>query len=209
MEGKVSDLEGNYYVDKRCEELEELLRSSRTLCDFTVMRRRKGDIKRGSDAYVIQDAKEESGFDLEAWEVDALTESELLLYIEMKLKKDDYDSVKRVAIFEVIRGIPILLTGIFLPYGILGSSDDSAILLIFGIACAIISLPVIIFSEVLYQRRKASYVMQQDLRIVRENPTYINVLRKLATVPESELVYPIEHVKRLMRLEAALSENQT
>ena len=81
---------------------------------------------------------------------------------------------------------------------------------IYNFQMALISLPVMIVSGIVYHlNHKNSYLEKRkvDLEAARSNSSFLSGLRKLAAVPKSayEFVYNDEHIMRLKHIETALA----
>ncbi|MDH4214232.1 MAG: hypothetical protein OEV85_09955 [Candidatus Thorarchaeota archaeon] len=88
-ETSISDLRANgFYIDEKCDEINEVLRKNPEYAEYEVRRQHIGD-DWTLDPYIIQDEGKAELMLLAPEEVNTLNDSELLAYIDVQMKRLD------------------------------------------------------------------------------------------------------------------------
>ena len=205
MSVEVNDiLEGQYYIDEKCKSLQALLTTEPRFEGYIVKRQHWYE-EYSSDSFIIQDTCGKDILTLEPWEIDALTDSKFLSYVDVLVNREpqkvfEYwyaNLVIAFLVFPVVLVISVLDT-VFPNRGISTTALVSTLLLMFLYA-------IVSYKE---WRDTRSYNLRLDLAAAREDPMFVEALRELAAVPKSEYMYKNEHVKRLKKLETALAGSE-
>ena len=205
MRIEVGDIiEGQYYTDERCERLQALLKTEAEF-DGYIVRRQHWYEEYDLDPFIIQDTSGEDMLTLEPWEVDALTGSEFLSYVDVQVNNDPQEiSVNSVTILTVMFMVfPLVL--ILLNLEIAFPHRGISMMILVPTLLLILLYAIVSYKR---WRNTTSHNLQLDLALVREDPMFLEALRKLAAVPKSEYMYKDEHVKRLRKIETALAGNE-
>lgn len=204
VEVDISDLDfGTYYRDDRSEELEELLRNDSKYAECMVKREHWHD-EIEHNPFVILDTDGKVIIELEKWEVDALNGNEIILFIEVQGRREDYiDTVESASILIMLVSFMLWM----FPFMILQTTQVDTINPVISTLILAAVATFLISGLVYYARRKNTHSkkMNIDLEAAREDSTFLEALRKLAAVSESENVYSNEYVKRLEELEDLMS----
>ena len=208
VEVDISDLDsGTYYRDEKCEELEKSLRNDSKYAEC-VVKREYWDDDIDQNPFVVLNTDGKVEISLEKWQVDALNGPEIISFIEVQMRRDDYsDALESVSALIMLASIMLgAFPFIFLPITQFDTITPAISTLI---QAAIIMF--LISGFVYYIRRKKTHSekINIDLEAVRENSTFLEALQKLAEVPESEYVDNKEYVKRLDKLENLLSGSRS
>ena len=202
MRGEVdiSDLSfGTYYRDDKCEELEESIRNDPKYAECAV-KRLYWDVPIDQSPFAILDKNGDEIMMLERWEVDAMNDSEILSFIEVQLKRDGYsDRLELVSFLAFLTSVMIM--GAF-PISVLIFGYDAVLTSVSGLLMTAIIM-FLISGPVYYMRHRNTNSKKRhiDMEAVRRNSIFLQALRNLAAVPESEYVDSKEYVKRLEDLE--------
>ncbi|MFW9889128.1 MAG: hypothetical protein ACFFER_13165 [Candidatus Thorarchaeota archaeon] len=202
VEVDISDLDfGAYYRDDKSVELEKLLRNDSKYAECMV-KREYWDEDINHNPFVILDTDGKVIITLEKWAVDALNGNEIISFIEVQGRRDDrYDTVESVLVLIMLASIMVgAFSLMFLPTIQFDTINSTVSTLILA------AITFLISGLAYYARRKNTHSkkMNIDLEAAREDLTFLEALRKLAAVAESEYVYNNEYVKRLEELESLL-----
>jgi hypothetical protein len=201
VEVDVSDLtELAYYIDKRCKDLEELLETDAKYAEYMVKRQHFGEDLQ-LDPYVIQNPKGEDLIYLEVWEIDTLSESELVAYIEVQMSIEQINVSKGSVPF-VIGVICLLPSAIFFSIMEISSPSGQVISLPFVISFASIFI-LLILGVRFYKFRQDAMSKRRtiDLTAAGENLMFLNALRTLASLSTKDNWKKEEYVRRLKYIE--------
>jgi len=206
VEVDVSDLvDGAYFIDEKCEELEAILRKDLKYAECKVKRRHMGEGEWKLDPFVIQNSKREDLTTLETWEVSALDDSEILSYTDVQIDRELCDYSGSALLFTIIL---ILLGPMAITFSVLGVSlYSSSVNQIIAVLAVVLDLLVLLSGVSLYRRRKEGKSRKRhiDLVAAREDSTFLNALRKLVELSDQENWKRDEYVKRLGYIENALT----
>lgn len=201
-----SDLiDGVYFIDERCEELEEIFRKDPKYEDCKVRHQHIGDGEFELDPFVIRNSEGERLVTLETWEVDALSDLELLSYTDVQISREQNDysgSALAFIIIVILLGPTAAVLSLMAIFSLLGSLAP-LVSTIVGALDLIILLSGIIF----YRKRKGLASAKRDIDLVaaRENSTFLFALRKLASLSDVSNWKQKEYTERLKCIEVGLS----
>jgi len=204
VEVDISDLEElDYYIDQKCEELEQVLREDPQFTECRVKRQHWGGDGE-FDTFVIQNADGVDLIELNTWEVEPLDETEILSYVDVKIRRESHSYLESAFLF-------ILILAIFGTAGVMfilfefalynGTLDIEPIIISFA-SFVIVLLTTIWF----YRKRK--HVMNEknqiDVLAAREDLVFLSALRKLASLTGEEVWMLDEFKSRLKFIEDSL-----
>ncbi|MFW9788058.1 MAG: hypothetical protein ACFFE1_10310 [Candidatus Thorarchaeota archaeon] len=205
VEVDVSDLTDlAYYIDGKCKHLEELLRSNPKYAEYLVKRQHFGDDWQ-LDPYIIQDLKGEDLIYLEIWEIDALSDSELLAYIEVQMSKGLIDNSEG-AFPLVIALIVFLPFGLF--FSIIEMISSSGPRLSFTLAIGLAATLIPFLLGIRFYRIRQSAIFKKrniDLMAAREDTTFLDAIRRLASLTNVDNWKREEYERRLQFIEDTLA----
>ncbi|NHI90706.1 MAG: hypothetical protein EAX87_14390 [Candidatus Thorarchaeota archaeon] len=203
VEVDISDLdELDYYIDEKSEELEKALRDEPKFAGYIVKRQHWGGDGE-FDTFVIQDLDGKDLVALDNWEVETLSASELLLYADVQIGREQHDYAGSDFFFVIIVclfGPAAVFFSIFSlispvnPVSLIGTVVSILMIAIFGLRFFRIR------QEVLFNKH------QIDLIAARENSTFLSALRKLASLSNIEDWKHGEYRRRLKSVEDSLAE---
>lgn len=205
VEVDVSDLiELVYFRDKRCEEIEEVLRKDPKYAEC-IVKRRHFDKDWELDPFVIQDSEGKDLVTLDTWEVDALSNSELLSYTDIQINREQHEYLEGFMLFIMI----LIIIG---PLGVVFSIGEivspsgtmNPIILAIGLTFDLIFL----LSVIRFYRKRKDVISKKrhiDLIAARENSTFLDALRKLASLSNIDEWKREEYMSRLQCIEDSLS----
>lgn len=204
VEVDISDLDfGTYYRDDKSEGLEKHLRNDSKYAECMV-KREYWDDDTDHNPYVIIDTDGNIMISLEKWEVDALNGPEIISFIEVQRRRDDCSDRLELASLVIFAGSSLFTIGMFpFLFPVFVSDTTPTPVSWLFLAPTIICL---ISGAVYYIRRKKTHskMMHIDLDAAREDSTFLEALRKLSAVSDSEYVDKNEYVTRLEVLENLL-----
>jgi hypothetical protein len=196
VEIDVSDVEyGLYYRDEKCKEIEKILQNDLKYTECKVKRVQWGDAD--TNPFDVLDENEESIVLLEIWEVNTLSPSDLLSYIEVKQKIDrplsDRDAMLYGA-FGALGMTVVVLLALMIYYGPISGLE-------------FLTIPVFILTPILgiisiRTYRKSIYEMKSaDLEATKKDSSFIEILRRLAQAPKIDEHSRKRIMKRIENLE--------
>jgi hypothetical protein len=208
VEVDVSDLpEAAYFIDKRCEVLEDVLKKEPKYAECVVKRQHIAK-EVESDPFVIENIGE-SLIKLDTWEVDTLSDSELLSYIDVQMVTERYSYSGSALLFLMI----VILLGPFaVVFSILEvvypSSPMSSIISAIAFPSDIF---ILLSGIILYRKRKDTKSIKHhiDLVAARENLMFLSALRKLASLSNIDKWKRGEYMSRLEYIEGSLAVNNS
>jgi hypothetical protein len=199
VEIDISDVEwGSYYKDEKCKNLEKTLQTDSRYAECEVKRAHWND--ESTDPFHILDESGNEIVVLERWEVFALSGHELLSYIEVQQKRNQSPRTIELALY----GFFIAFGSMAIGFHVYSLIDQSSSLpmpwpLIFDLLAILLGI-----LSVLMYRVTSVRIRNIDLEKVREEPSFLDVLRKLAGMPETENPKKEEFEKRAMYVEDML-----
>jgi hypothetical protein len=200
VEIDLSDVQwGSYYKDEKCKELERTLQSNPEYSECEVKRAHWHD--ESTDPFHVLDERGEEIIVLERWEVNALSASEIMTYIEVQRNRNQGFGWLDAVLYGLLIAIGSMAVGFHiysLPYLSYSLPPPWMILL------DLVSLLLGIFCILRYGDMKARK-KNLDLEAVRIDPSFLDILRKLADVPKTENPKKEEFVKRLALIEDTLA----
>jgi hypothetical protein len=200
VEIDISDVEwGSYYKDEKCKELEKILRSDVQYAECEVKRAHWDD--ESTDPFHVLDESGEEIVVLERWEVYALSGPELLSYIEVQQKRNQSLNLLETFLDGSFIAIGSMAAGFHI-YSFLDQS--SSLPMPWSVLLDLLSLFLGILC-VLQYRNTAMQKKNADLETARKDPSFLDVLRKLAEIPETENRKKNEFVKRARYVEDTLA----
>lgn len=206
VEIDVSEVEyGGYYKDEKCREVEKLLRSDPQYAECEVKRAR-WEVKISDDPFYVLDNKGRDIITLDGWEVYALSDSELISYIDVQRMQNRVSSrLELVAMSFIATGafapVSLILAVAFLYFGENGLFSVLANLTVLaGILLFVVG--ILYYS----MRRRTSLLMKNvDLEAVRKDRSFLEMLRRLAETPGADERTRKELTKRVKYIEDALA----
>jgi hypothetical protein len=205
VEVEISDLpEGAYFIDKGCVEVEAVLRKDPRYEQCVVKRQHFGG-DYTLDPFVIQDLDGEDLTTLNTWEVDALNDSELLSYADVQIRRErhTYSGTLLLFIFSVILLAPFAAVFSIMTIILYSSSVGSVMSDI-----AIVSSLLLLLSVANYYRRRkdtTSKKRQIDITAARESLSFLDALRRLASLCDIDETEKQEYSKRVQYTESELA----
>jgi hypothetical protein len=186
-----------YFVDKRCKELGSLLEKNHEFSGYGVKRRRWSKDWR-FDPYFIQNHDGDNLFFLETEVVDTLSDSELLSFIGVEMKRIDSVQVSfglTIAVFILIPAA--VLTSISSLFQFSNLIGTAVVLLLFDV-------PFLLLGIFYYWKRNRMIMEQRqiDINEAKENSVFISALQKLVSIPDFDRI--MEFKRRLRYIERCL-----
>ncbi|MGY5858316.1 MAG: hypothetical protein RTU63_03025, partial [Candidatus Thorarchaeota archaeon] len=188
-----------YYRDEKCKEIEKILQNDSKYAECEVKRVQWGDTN--TNPFDVLDENEESIVLLETWEVNTLSASEILLYIEVKQKLDRPLSDRDAALY----GSSIALglsTGIF---AFLHIFEETVIYLAFMIIPIFILTPILGIISIRTYRESIIQKKNADLEAARKDSSFLDILRRLSELPEVDKYTKKKFAKRIKNIEDGLA----
>ena len=202
VEVEVSDLvELIYYIDKKCGQVETVLKEDPKFAECVVKRQHFGD-EWDLNPFVIQNSDGEDLATLDTWEVEALNAPELLSYTDVQINREQHDYAGRDFVFIIILCLFGPAAAFFSVFSLISPLN------LVNLMGAIISILVILFFGLRFYRTRQRVVgkkRQIDLLAARESPTFLNALRTLASLSNIEDWKREEYASRLHIVESALA----
>jgi len=202
VEVDVSDLdELDYYIDQKCKDIEKILRYVPKFDGYRVKRQHWGG---GGefDTYVIQNSDGEDLASLENWEVETLTASELLLYTDAQIDREQHDYGGSDFFFVTIVCIFGPLAFGFSIFSLMPPLHPVNLII------TIVSILMITIFGMRFYRIRQHVIFNKrhiDLVAARESSTFLNALRKLASLSNIEDGKQEEYRSRLQSVEDSLA----
>lgn len=205
IEIDISDLAwGTYYRDEKCKELERIIQRDSRYAECEVKRVHLD--AEPTNPFLVLDESGEEIVMLERWEVSALSDAELITYIEVQRKQSQFSNWLEA----VLLGLSMAPFGVAIASSVLWYFSEAPLsstagfmvqnmgwfylfALLLGILC------------VLKYRNTEQQKKNVDLEAVRDDPLFHDVLQKLADVSETENPSKKKYVKRLEYIEGALT----
>jgi hypothetical protein len=204
VEVEVSDLaEGTYFIDERCGAVEAVLRKGQRYGECVVKRQHFGG-DHELDPFVIQDFEGRDLTLLDTWAFDALDDSELLSFVDVQICREGF-SHERSLMFLVLCVILVGPSAAVFSIMALFISPTSTSPILSSIA-VVTSLLVLISVANYYKRRRdaASKKRHIDLVAARESLSFLDALRKLASLPQIDEGEREGYLRRLKNIEDEL-----
>lgn len=206
VEIDTSELEyGDYYKDEKCKGVERVLRSDPQYAECEVKRAR-WEVKSSDDPFYVLDNKGGNIVILDGWEVYALSDSELISYIDVQCMRNRVSSRLELVAMSFIATsafvpVSLILAVAFLYFGENGLFSVLANLTV--LAGILLFLVGILYYSM---RRRTSLLMKNmDLEAVRKDRSFLEMLRRLAETPEADERTRKELTKRVKYTEDALA----
>ncbi|MFX1578930.1 MAG: hypothetical protein ACFFBJ_04730 [Promethearchaeota archaeon] len=196
VEIDVSEVEyGLYYRDQKCKELEKILQNDLKYAECEVKRVQWGNAD--TNPFDVLDENEDSIVLLETWEVNILSPSDLLSYIEVKQKIDrplsDADAMLYGAFGALCLTVVVLLA-LMVFYGAISGLEFLTIP-VFILTPILGILSIRTYRKSIHERRSA------DLEATKKDSSFIEILRELAQAPEIDESNRRKIMKRIETLE--------
>ncbi len=190
---------GLYYRDEKCKELEKILQSNLRYAECEVKRVQWGNVN--TNPFDVVDENEESIVLLETWEVNTLSPSELLSYIEVKQIIDRPLSDAEAARYGA--AIAFGLSAAALSYFVI--FEGAFMTLALFIVPLYILTPILVIIAIRTYRKSMLQKKHADLESVRTDPSFVDILRRLSEVPELEDYIRERFTKRIDTIENELT----
>ena len=194
-----SDLEyESYYRDQKCLELEKIVQGNPKYAEWQVRRVHWTDD--GTDPFVVLDENEESIVLLETWEVNTLSASEILLYLEVKQIHERPLSDRDASLYgtSIALGLSAGLFAFLLIF------EEAVMNLLFMIIPIFILTPILSIISIRTYRESMIQKKNADLEAARRNPSFPSMLQRLAQVPEIPEYRKKQLMKRIENIENAV-----
>jgi len=190
----------DYYIDERSKRLEKLLRSDTRFREYRV-RRQHWKRNREDDPFVIQNDEEFDLIILETVEVNTLSDSEFLSYIDVEMKR--LECSENTTLF-------LLATIALMPFAIIFSAmiiiDFSYLNIVRIMILSFAIILLTIFSTTMYLSKRRVMMSGQrevDLKAARDDVMFLSALRKLADIPANDELKTENYRKRLQDIDGA------
>jgi len=197
VEIDISNLEyESYYRDQKCLELERILQSDPKYAECQAKRVHWTDD--GTDPFVVLGENEESIVLLETWEVNTLSASEILLYLEVKQIHERPLSDRDASLYgtSIALGLSAGLFAFLLIF------EEAVMSLLFMIIPIFILTPILGIISIRRYRESVIQKKNADLEAVRKNPAFLSMLQRLAQVPEIKEYNKKKLMKRIENIES-------
>lgn len=200
-----SDLEwGTIYKDEKCKELERVLQSDSKHAGCEVKRVHWGE--ENTNSFYVFDESGEPIVELERWEVDALNGAELITYIEVQRKRDqftDWLDPMLLGLFGAVVFSGVVVS--VLEYLLQPSVFSQVWLMIPNLVWVYLLLLLLATLGFLKYRSIEQQKKNIDLEAAKDDPLFCGVLKKLADISETENPSKKDFVKRLEYIEDAFA----
>ena len=186
----------SYYRDERCQEFEEILGNTSEYADCVVKRLRQSEeFPEWGDPFSIHSSEGDVLVWIYDWELDALSESELLAFIPVRRKRGEI-SEATVPLqfgggFAAFFGVCMIVAQIIL--SLIGMVIPIEILFIPGMLLIFIGWIVLSLGS----RRDRVRKTELDIEVARKNPAFLDALRKLASLTDTKNKAIAEYSQRL------------
>lgn len=199
VEVNISDLDlYDYYIDERSKKLEKLLRND-TRFGYCRVKREHWGGDGDDDPFVIQD---DEGFDLitlETLQVNTLSESELLSYIDVEIKHLECSENHIIFLLGIIVLLPVAVSSIVM---MIIYNTNINLSLTFFLTSVVICF-MLLFGVMYYTRRNTMIASRRqiDLKAAQEDSTFLSAIKKLATAPDTDEWDVSDYKRRLEYIE--------
>jgi hypothetical protein len=193
---EVSDIiQGLYYIDKKCHELKEILEKHGKYTECIVKRWHwRGDWE--DDIIVIQEPNGEILVEIWVWELDALTPSELISYIEFGSGPEvEVERAEDLAALMISISLLALIASFIFFLSSWGGTLQNPMFQIMLVSTFLSILFTMIYRSIRSKRMKRRRELAREL--AQKDPDYIAALRKLVSLKDISQWMKTEYRKRL------------
>ncbi len=200
-----AELEGAFYRDEKCREVEESLRQDSRYKECDVRREFCGE-DAPCDPFVIRNRHGETIATLHEWEIDALNGYELVSYVAVQHRRNQCSDRLESALIRLFLGavsVTGLLLVISLQMVLMLKPVPPVVPMIFLTSCTL----TVCSGSVYFLKRKSAISTREeiDIEAARSDPSFLEALRKLAAVSRTASVNTDEHIERLEHIENTMN----
>jgi hypothetical protein len=203
VEIDVSDIPlGSLYTDERCKRIERIIKSKEEYTEFRVKRARREEDP-SLDIFIAMDATENYWVWMNEWEVDALSDSEILSYFivskETSQRPDPTENWLILSSFSMALFLVFPLIFILVPEFVNDVSGVMDVIIVIMIVALIGSITSGWIFKGKNERHKQSE-REFEIDIMKQNPLYLEAIRKftkLQGITESQRKEYLERYKEL------------
>jgi len=188
-----------YFIDKKCKELERTLRENPEFSEYRLKRQHWGkDWK--LDPYFVQDEDEDNLIIMEPEIVEALSDSEFLSFVNAEMK---YIESSESTVWYPMASLVLIPVAIINSIGVIIYFSSLDVIRAVGPMLAL-DLITFILAAIYYRKRKRMISTRRHIDLIeaRENPMFISALQRLVSIPNLERNK--EYMKRLQYIEDTL-----
>jgi hypothetical protein len=193
----------DYYIDERSEELEKKLKRESRFAECRVKRQHWGG-NGEYDTFVIQDNEGKDLLSMDIWEIDALSDSELVSIIDVNKQLDRLEYLAGTFLFMILSIILIPIATIFPIMTLINPSNPTNPI---SVAIGLLAISSLLLYAVRYFRKRNKIISEKqniDLVAAQENSTFLAAMRRLASTIYKDEWRNKEYRKRLHFIEDAL-----
>ena len=189
-----------YFTDRKCKELERVMRENPDFSDYRLKRQHWGEDCK-LDPYFIQDEDGANLIFMKPEIVDALSDSEFLSFVDAEMK---YTESSESSVWH-----PIILLGLLYFVTIINSMGVIIYFSSLDVIRAVSPLLALdpfafILGTIYYRKRKRMISTRRHIDLIeaRENSMFVSALQKLVSIPNLERSK--EYMMRLQYIESTL-----
>ena len=202
VEIDVSDIPfGSYYTDERCKRVERIIQEKEEYTEFRVKRYRREEDS-SMDIYVIMDATENYWVWMYEWEVDELTDSEIISYVtvtkETSQKPDPTENYMIIMCLFIALLVSFIIVVVVLPEY---QTNPGLITII---------LALLIFSFIsgwIYKRKYKAHMQSErefEKATMTRYPLFLESIRKFAILPDIGESQREIYLERIQEIESKM-----
>ena len=204
IEIDISDIPlGTFYTDERCKRIERIIQSKGEYSEFRAKRSRKEE-NPTLDIYIIMDATENFWVWMHEWEVDALSDSEILEYITVTKETSQRSDLTEN--WGILMSLFIAISLVF-PFIIILVPDFPIFDFIIGIM--VLSFIGSVVSGVIFKMKYDEYKESErkfEIEMMKLYPLFVESIRKFAALSDITEVQSENYRKRLQEIESKLGK---
>ena len=206
VEIDVSEVEyGDYYKDEKCKEVERVLRSDPQYAEYEVKRARWAN-KSNDDPFYVLDERGEDIITLDRWEVYALSDSELISYIDIQRARNRASDRLETVTMLFAAAVACAVTCPILAYVFLSFGDVASVSVMMNLT--VLACILLVFAGGLdysMHRSTSLRMKSMDLEAVGKDSSFLEMLQRLAETPEADEHTRNELLKRVKHIEDTLA----
>lgn len=204
VEIDVSDIPlGSLYIDERCKRIERIIKKEEEYAEFSIKRSRREEDP-SLDIYIIMDATENFWVWMHEWEVDALSDSEILSYVivtkETSQRPDPTEN------WGILMSLFMALFLVFLIIIILVPAfpiyDSISGIMLFSLIGVFVS--GWIFKGKLEEHKQSG--REFEIEMMKQYPLFVESIRKFAALPDVTKSQREKYTERLQEIESKLGK---
>lgn len=193
---------GSFYTDERCKRVERIIQRKEEYAEFRVKRYR-GEEDPTLDTYVIMDVTENFWVWMYEWEVDALSDSEILSYVTVtKETSQRPDPTQNLMI------VTSLFAALFLSFIIIVAFVPEFPVNDIIIGIALVSLVASLISGWIFKVRHEAHMQNErefEIEIMRSHPLFLEAIRKFAALQDINESNRERYLKRIQEIESGMT----